>query len=180
MSMYFCSRKLVLPRSIEPSQFTSWGLAELVREHHLVGSMGTAGDCFDTPMESFWGSTQIELLNRRKWRTKIELSIAIAEWIEHLQPRTPAQMFSRSVSADRLLACALPSRLITLRNVRVSVDPRRALLEYPRPSNDAPQSWGWVQPNAKSALKHRDAMSARRRLLDHLLVRHPATSPRSG
>jgi transposase InsO family protein len=26
---------------------------------------------------------QIELLNRKKWRTKIELSIAIAEWIEH-------------------------------------------------------------------------------------------------
>ena len=34
-------------------------------------------------MESFWGTMQIELLNRKKWRTKIELSIAIAEWIEH-------------------------------------------------------------------------------------------------
>ena len=46
--------------------------------------MGTIGDCYDNaPMESFWGSMQIELLNRKKWRTKIELSIAIAEWIEH-------------------------------------------------------------------------------------------------
>ena len=46
--------------------------------------MGTVGDCYDNaPMESFWGSMQIELLNRKKWRTKIELSIAIAEWIEH-------------------------------------------------------------------------------------------------
>jgi IS30 family transposase len=46
----------------------------------LLGSMGTVGDCDDNaPMESFWGSTQIELLNRKKWRTKIELSIAIAE-----------------------------------------------------------------------------------------------------
>lgn len=34
-------------------------------------------------MESLWGSMQIELLDRRKWRTKIELSIAIAEWLEH-------------------------------------------------------------------------------------------------
>jgi transposase InsO family protein len=34
-------------------------------------------------MESFWGSMQIELLNRKKWRTKIELSIAIADYIEH-------------------------------------------------------------------------------------------------
>jgi putative transposase len=42
--------------------------------------MGTIGDCYDyAPMESFWGSMQIELLNRKKWRTKIELSIAIAE-----------------------------------------------------------------------------------------------------
>jgi putative transposase len=29
--------------------------------------MGTVGDCFDNaPMESFWGSMQFELLNRRK------------------------------------------------------------------------------------------------------------------
>ena len=33
--------------------------------------------------QAFWGSMQIELLNRKRWRTKIELSIAIAEWIEH-------------------------------------------------------------------------------------------------
>ena len=66
------------------SQFTSWGFSELVRTKGLVGSMGTIGDCYDNaPMESFWGTMQIELLNRKKWRTKIELSIAIAEWIEH-------------------------------------------------------------------------------------------------
>ena len=66
------------------SQFTSWGFSELIRTKHLVGSMGTIGDCYDNaPMESFWGSMQIELLNRKKWRTKIELSIAMAEWIEH-------------------------------------------------------------------------------------------------
>ena len=65
-------------------RLTSWGFSELIRTKHLVGSMGTIGDCYDNaPMESFWGSMQIELLNRKKWRTKIELSIAIAEWIEH-------------------------------------------------------------------------------------------------
>jgi putative transposase len=73
-----------LLRSVEPSQFTAWGFSELIRTKHLTGSMGTVGDCYDNaPMESFWGSMQIELLNRKKWRTKIELSIAIAEWIEH-------------------------------------------------------------------------------------------------
>lgn len=65
-------------------QFTSWGFTERVRNYGLMGSMGTIGDCFDNaPMESFWGSMQIELLNRKKWRTKIELSIAMADYIEH-------------------------------------------------------------------------------------------------
>jgi transposase InsO family protein len=66
------------------SQFTSWGFSENVRRYGLMGSMGSVGDCYDNaPMESFWGSMQIELLNRKKWRTKIELSIAIADYIEH-------------------------------------------------------------------------------------------------
>ena len=66
------------------SQFTSWGFTENVRRYGLMGSMGTVGDCYDNaPMESFWGSMQIELLNRKKWRTKIELSIAMADYFEH-------------------------------------------------------------------------------------------------
>jgi transposase InsO family protein len=34
-------------------------------------------------MESFWGTMQIELLNRQKWRTVIELTEAIADFIEN-------------------------------------------------------------------------------------------------
>ena len=46
--------------------------------------MGTVGDCYDcAPMESFWGSMQIELLNRQRWRTKMELGLAMADYIEH-------------------------------------------------------------------------------------------------
>jgi putative transposase len=33
-------------------------------------------------MELFWGSMQIELLNRQSWTTVAELSSAMAEWIE--------------------------------------------------------------------------------------------------
>ncbi len=33
-------------------------------------------------MESFWSSMQIELLNRRKWKTRVELANAIFEDIE--------------------------------------------------------------------------------------------------
>ena len=36
----------------------------------------------NAPMEWFWGSMQIELLNRKSWKTILELSSAMAEWIE--------------------------------------------------------------------------------------------------
>jgi transposase InsO family protein len=66
------------------SQFTSWAFTENVRRLGLVSSMGTVGDCYDNaPMESFWGSMQIELLNRQTWRTTLELAVAMADYIEH-------------------------------------------------------------------------------------------------
>jgi len=46
--------------------------------------MGTIGDCYDNaPTESFWGSRQIELLNRRRWITIVELTSAMADDIEN-------------------------------------------------------------------------------------------------
>ena len=45
--------------------------------------MGTVGDCFDNAMmESFWARMQVELLDRRRWRTRIELANAIFEYLE--------------------------------------------------------------------------------------------------
>jgi len=66
------------------TQFTSWAFTENVRRLGLLSSMGTVGDCYDNaPMESFWGSMQIELLNRQSWRTKMELGLAMADYVEH-------------------------------------------------------------------------------------------------
>jgi transposase InsO family protein len=66
------------------SQYTSWAFSENVRRLGLISSMGTAGDCFDNaPMESFWGSMQIELFNRQRWRTNLQLSVGIADYIEN-------------------------------------------------------------------------------------------------
>jgi putative transposase len=40
--------------------------------------MGNAGDCYDNAMiESFWSRMQVELLDRQRWRTRIELANAI-------------------------------------------------------------------------------------------------------
>jgi putative transposase len=45
--------------------------------------MGSIGDCFDNSMvESFFGSLQLELLDRQHWRTRQQLANAILEWIE--------------------------------------------------------------------------------------------------
>jgi len=47
--------------------------------------MGTGGDCHDNaPLESFQGSEQNQLLNRQRWRTNLEVVIAMVDTIEHL------------------------------------------------------------------------------------------------
>ncbi len=64
-------------------QFTSWAFTQRARASGLVPSMGSIGDCYDNSMiESFWGRMQTELLNRRRWRTRIELANAIFEYLE--------------------------------------------------------------------------------------------------
>jgi putative transposase len=65
------------------SQFTSWVFSQRIRNAGLAQSIGTIGDAFDNAVvESFWARMQTELLNRRKWRTRVELSTEIFDWIE--------------------------------------------------------------------------------------------------
>jgi transposase InsO family protein len=33
-------------------------------------------------VESFWGRMQVELLNRKRWKTRIELATALHDYIE--------------------------------------------------------------------------------------------------
>jgi len=45
--------------------------------------MGSVGDCFGNAMiESFWSPMQVELGDRKRWRTRIELANAIFEYLE--------------------------------------------------------------------------------------------------
>jgi transposase InsO family protein len=62
--------------------FTSWAFTTRARESGLLASMGSVGDCYDVVIESFWGRMQTELLNRRRWRTRVELANAMFEYLE--------------------------------------------------------------------------------------------------
>ena len=65
------------------TQYTSWLFGHRLREAGLLGSMGKVACAYDNSlMESFFGSMQIELLDRRIWTTRAELANAIFEWIE--------------------------------------------------------------------------------------------------
>jgi transposase InsO family protein len=45
--------------------------------------MGAIGDCFDSAVvESFWARMQLDLLNRHRWHTRVELANAIFEHLE--------------------------------------------------------------------------------------------------
>ncbi len=64
-------------------QFTSWAFSNKIRSAGLMPSFGSVGDGLDNAMmESFWSSMQIELLNRRRWKTRVELANAIFDYIE--------------------------------------------------------------------------------------------------
>lgn len=65
------------------SQYTSWVFGQRLIKAGLLGSTGSVGDCYDNAMmESFWGTMQLEILDRQKWDTRAELASAIFEWIE--------------------------------------------------------------------------------------------------
>jgi putative transposase len=65
------------------SQYTSWAFTQRARESGLLPSMGTIGDAYDNAViESFWARMQTELLDRQRWRTRVELANAIFEYLE--------------------------------------------------------------------------------------------------
>ncbi len=56
---------------------------EKIRSAGLLPSLGSIGDGLDNAMmDSFWSSVQIELLDRQKWNTRLELAYAIFDYIE--------------------------------------------------------------------------------------------------
>ena len=78
----------MLRRSLEPKQFTSWAFTTRARSAGLLPSPGTVGDpCDNAVAGSFWGRMQTELLNRQRWRTRVELANAIFEYTKGFHNR---------------------------------------------------------------------------------------------
>ena len=72
-----------MQRQVELAQFTSWAFTRRAAESGLVPSMGSIGDCYDNSVtESFWSRMQVELLDRHRWETRIELANARFNYIE--------------------------------------------------------------------------------------------------
>jgi transposase InsO family protein len=64
-------------------QFASWAFTQRAKASGLVPSMGSVGDCFDNAMmEAFWSRMQVELLDRCRWKTRVELANAMFEYLE--------------------------------------------------------------------------------------------------
>ena len=96
--------------SDQGTQFTSWAFTRRALDSGLMPSMGSVGDCYDNAViESFWSRMQVELLDRRHWRTRVELANAIFEYLEIFHNRqrrhsalgmlTPVEFETRHQSA---------------------------------------------------------------------------------
>ncbi|MBA2717846.1 MAG: transposase [Chloroflexi bacterium] len=65
--------------------------------------MGSVGSCYDNAMiESFWSRMQVELLDRRTWRTRVELANAIFEYLEIFHNRQRRHSALGNAYADRV------------------------------------------------------------------------------
>ncbi len=84
------------------TQYTSWAFGRRLRAAGLLGSMGTVGDAYDNAVaESFFGTLQLELLDRHRWSSRDELASAMFEWIECFSTTRPA--------ATHTAGCSVPS-----------------------------------------------------------------------
>ena len=74
------------------SQFRSRKFHRALSRHGLVGSMGQVASAADNAaMESFFSLLQKNVLDRRPWRTREQLRIAIVTWIERTYHRRRRQ-----------------------------------------------------------------------------------------
>jgi putative transposase len=69
--------------SDQGSQYVSLGFGQATRDAGIAISMGSKGDAYDNAVaESFFATLKKELIHRRSWPSRRELSTAVFEYIE--------------------------------------------------------------------------------------------------
>jgi transposase InsO family protein len=72
----------VLPRSIEPAQYSADAYRDACSALGVLQSMGTVGDSYDNAMaESFFASLKRELVDDEHFTSRAEARAAVFEWL---------------------------------------------------------------------------------------------------
>ena len=73
----------LIHHSDQGSQYVSLAFGQAARDAGISRSMGSKGDCFDNAVaESFFATLKKELVHRRSWPTRHELTSEVFEYIE--------------------------------------------------------------------------------------------------
>jgi putative transposase len=79
----------LIHHSDQGSQYVSLAFGQAARDAGIARSMGSVGDCYDNAVaESFFATLNKELVHRRSWPTRRELSSEVFEYIEAFYNRT--------------------------------------------------------------------------------------------
>ena len=73
----------VIHHSDHGCQYTSFRFGRRCKEAGIRPSMGSVGDAYDNAMcESFFGTLECELLDRRRFRSQVEARMAVFDYLE--------------------------------------------------------------------------------------------------
>ena len=79
----------LIHHSDQGSQYVSLAFGQSARDAGIARSMGSKGDCYDNAVaESFFATLKKELVHRRSWPTRRELTSEVFEYIEAFYNRT--------------------------------------------------------------------------------------------
>jgi putative transposase len=79
----------LIHHSDQGSQYVSLAFGQATRDAGIARSMGSRGDCYDNAVaESFFATLKKELVYRRSWPTRRELTTEAFEYIEAFYNRT--------------------------------------------------------------------------------------------
>ena len=114
----------LIHHSDQGSQYVSLAFGQAARDAGIARSMGSKGDCYDNAVaESFFATLKKELVHRRSWPTRRELTTEVFEYIEAFYNRvrrhstlgmlSPADYENRTLEQPRCEPRRFAARTLT-------------------------------------------------------------------